>query len=274
MLTGVEVRNKAGELLTLSMETVTNGLYIKEIDGLGPVKATIAKSSSATRDGSQFQSGKREDRNIVITLELEPDYSTEDVRALRNRVYNFFMPNTEVRLRFIDTTAPTQVDISGLVETCEPAIFAKEPQVVISIMCFDPDFVSITPIVLEDETVNDSTETLVAYTGTVGTGVLFTINIDRTVSEITIYHRGPDDVIRTLELSAPLENGDVVTIGTVVGDKFIRRNRLGTESSLLYGRSSQSDWTKLEHGNNHIRVYVTGAAIEYTMTYTPRYGGL
>lgn len=274
MLTSVEVRNNAGELLTLSMETVTNGLYIEDIDGLGPVKATISQSSSATRDGTEFQSGKREARNIVITLGLEPDYSTEDVRALRNRVYNFFMTNTAVHLRVLDSTAPTQVDISGRVESCEPAIFSKEPQVVISILCFNPDFVSVTPVELEGETVNDSDETLVAYAGTVGTGVLFTINIDRTVSEITIYHRAPDDTIKTLELSAPLENGDIVTISTMVGDKYIRMNRLGTTSSLLYGRSSQSDWTKLERGDNYIRVYITGAAIEYTMAYTPRYGGL
>jgi Phage tail protein. len=273
MLTSIEVRNDAGELLTLSMETVTNGLYIEDVDGLGPVKATIASSSSATRDGAQYQSSRRETRNIVITLGLEPDYSTEDVKALRNRLYNFFMTDTIVNLRFIDS-APQSLDISGRVESCEPAIFAKEPQVVISILCFEPDFVAITEVVLEGETVNDSEETLVAYPGTVGTGVVFTINIDRTITEITIYHRGPDDVIKTLELSAPLANGDIVTISTVVGDKYIRLNRLGTTSSLLYGRSSQSDWTKLKRGDNHIRVYITGAAVEYTMAYKPRYGGL
>lgn len=273
MLTSVEVRNNAGELLTLSMETVTNGLYIEEIDGLGPVKATIAKSSSATRHGTQYQSSKREDRNIVITLGLEPDYSTEDVRALRARVYNFFMTDTPVHLRFIDSE-PQSVDISGRVESCEPAIFSKEPQVVISILCFEPDFVNITPIVHSGESVNDSDEELIVYSGTVDAGVVFTINIDRTITEITIYHRGPDDQIKTLELSAPLANGDIVTISTMVGDKYIRRNRLGTVTSLLYGRSSQSDWTTLKKGNNHIRVYITGAAVEYEMAYTPRYGGL
>lgn len=273
MLSSVEVRNSAGELLTLSLEDVSNGLYIEDIEGLGPVKATISQSSSSTRDGTQFQNGRLESRNIVITLGLEPDYATEDVQALRERVYNFFMTNTNVRMRYIDSGG-RQVDISGRVESCEPAIFSREPAVVISVLCFEPDFVNVTPVVHEGESVNDSDEELIVYSGNSGTGVLFTINIDRTVSEITIYHRGPDDSIKTLELSAPLENGDIVTISTVVGDKYIRRNRLGTVSSLLYGRSTQSDWTKLEKGNNYIRVYITGAAIEYSMTYTPRYGGL
>lgn len=273
MLQTIEVRNVAGELLTLSMEVVTNGLYIEDVDGLGPVKAQIAQSDPATRDGTQFHSGKRGARNLVITLGLEPDYSTEDVTDVRDRVYNFFMTNTTVKLRLIDDR-PLTVDISGRVESCEPAIFTREPQVVISIMCFDPDFVNITEVVHESESVNDSDEELILYTGTVGTGVVFTINIDRTVSEITIYHRAPDDQIKTLELSAPLENGDIVTISTVVGDKYIRLNRLGTVSSLLYGRSTQSDWTKLDKGNNYIRVYITGDPIEYTMEYTPRYGGL
>lgn len=273
MLTSVEVRNTAGELLTLSLETVTNGLYIEDIKGLGPVKATIVSSQQSTRDGTQYQSSRRESRNIIITLGLEPDWATEDVQALRERVYNFFMTGEPVRLRFIDSL-PRTVDISGRVEDCDTPLFAKENTVDISILCFDPDFGNTTPVVIDGDSVNDTTETLVTYAGTAKTGVVFTINVDRTISEITIYHRPPDDTIRTMEISVPLLAGDILTVSTVVGDKYIRLNRLGTTSSVLYGRSTQSDWTRLERGANHIRVYITGASVPYTMTYTPRYGGL
>jgi hypothetical protein len=212
-------------------------------------------------------------RNIVLTLGLEPDYSTEDVQALRERVYDFFMSDEPVNLRLIDSL-PRTVDISGRVESCEPKIFSKEPAVVISIVCFEPDFVNTTTLELEGESVEDTDETLVTYSGTAKVCVLFTINIDRTVSEITIYHRAPDDTIKTFELSASLELGDIVTLSTIPGDKYVRLNRLGTVTSLLHGRGSNSDWIQLSKGSNHIRVYITGDPIEYTMTYTPRFGGL
>ncbi len=273
MLTTVEVRNSAGELLSLSMENVTNGLYIEDIDGLGPVKASIASSQSATSPGGNYQSSRREMRNILLKLGLEPDYSIEDVQALRERVYNYFMSDEPVKLRFIDSL-PRTVDIEGRVETCEPDIFAKEPTMNISILCFKPDFVNTTTLTLEGETVNDTEETLVAYPGTAKTGVDFTIHIDRTVSEITIYHRAPDDTIKTFEISAPLELGDIVTVGSNNNNKYVRLNRLGTVSSLMYARGSNSDWIQLSKGANYIRVYITGAAIDYTMDYTPRYGGL
>ena len=273
MLTTIEARNAAGELLTLSLENPNNGLYIEDVDGLDPVKATIATTSSATRAGSQYQSSRREMRNIVITLGLEPDYSVDDIQTLRERVYNHFMTDEVVKLRFIDSL-PRTVDIVGRVETCATPLFAKESTVAISILCFEPDFINSTEVVLEGDSVNDTTETLVTYPGTAKTGVVFTINIDRTVSEITIYHRGPDDAIRSMEISVPLVAGDILTISSVVGDKHVKLNRLGTVTSVLYGKSTQSDWTTLSKGANHIRVYITGASIPYTMTYTPRYGGL
>ncbi len=273
MLSTIEVRNSAGELLTLSMEAVTNGLYIEDIDGLGPVKASIVSSQPATMDGGIFQSTRREMRNIVLKLGLEPDYAVEDVRALRERVYNYFMPGEPINLRLFDSL-PRTVDISGRVETCEPGIFQREPTVDISILCFKPDFINTTSVELEGDTVNDTEETLVQYPGTAKVGVVFEIAPDRNVSEITIYHRAPDDSIKTFELSVPLEAGDILTISSIVGEKFVRLNRLGTVSSVLYGRSTNSEWVQLAKGPNHIRVYVTGAAIPYTMTYTPRYGGL
>jgi hypothetical protein len=183
------------------------------------------------------------------------------------------MSDEPVNLRLIDSL-PRTVDISGRVESCEPKIFSKEPAVVISIVCFEPDFVNTTTLELEGESVEDTDETLVTYSGTAKVGVLFTINIDRTVSEITIYHRAPDDTIKTFELSASLELGDIVTLSTIPGDKYVRLNRLGTVTSLLQGRGSNSDWIQLSKGSNHIRVYITGDPIEYTMTYTPRFGGL
>lgn len=273
MLTYFEVRNPRGELFTLSLEDDSSGFLVEDIDGLEPVKATLVSSSFASIDGSQYQSSRRENRNLTIRLELSPDHLTETVFDLRNKLYRFFMPKLAVNLRFYMSEG-FSVDISGRVESCNPVIFSSEPKVDISIVCFDPDFVDTTPIILSGSTVSTSVDTKVEYTGSVETGFTFALNVDRSLSAFTIYNRLPDNTLQILDFSAPLISGDVLTISTIGGDKSVTRNRAGVVTSLLYGMSPQSSWIEFFPGDNDLRVYATGAAVPYTITYSNRYGGL
>lgn len=273
MLQTVEVRKPSGTLLSLPLENVSNGLYIKEISGLDPVKATIVSSAFAGTDGSQFHSARREERNITMRVELEPDYSVDSVRSLRRRLYQFFMTKSAVDLRFIDDEG-LQVNISGRVESCETPLFTDKPQVDISIICFDPDFVDQTAITTSGNSTSTSTETLYTYVGDVESGFNFKLYVNRTLTQFTIYHRPPDGVMRALDFAASLASGDVVEINTLKGNKYAQLNRSGTISSLLYGISPQSTWHELDEGANYIRVYATGAAIPYDIMYKTRYGGL
>lgn len=273
MLSKVEVRGAQGNLLTLLLEDVVEGLLVEEIEGLDPVKATIVSSSFATMDGAQYQSSRREARNIKIKLGLEPDPTVDTVRTLRKRVYDFFMPKAPVDLRFFMEDGLT-VDIAGRVESCDTPMFAEEPTVDISIINFDPDFLKLTPTVLTGSTTATTTETLVAYDGTVETGIEFVLSVDRTIGEFTIYHRLPNDEVRSLDFSAALVSGDVLKISTVTGNKGATLTRSSVTSPIMYGISPQSNWTELASGDNHIRVYAEGAAIPYTIQYVTRYGGL
>lgn len=273
MLTMVEARTTAGTLLSLPFEDVSDGLIVSDIAGLGPVKATVVTSSFASMDGVQFQSVRREGRNVVIKLDLEPDYSTDSVQDLRDRLYSFFMTKVPISLRFIRSEG-LEVDVDGYVESCEPDIFAKEPKVSISIFCANPDLVDQTPVVITGDTVSDTTETLVSYPGTVETGMVIVLTLDRNLDDLTIFHRAPDDTITSFDLSASMLTGDVLTITTVAGSRSIMLNRSGTVTSLLYGKPSQSTWTEFKHGDNYIRVYALGDPIPYEITYYNRYGAL
>lgn len=273
MLTKVEVRTSQGNLLNLPLDDVSAGLVVENIEGLDPVKATIVSSSFARLDGTQYQSSRREARNVKFRLGLEPDYITDSVSDLRSRLYGFFMPKSEVSLRFIMSSG-LSVDIPGRVESFETPLFTKEPAVDISIVCFDPDFVDPTLVTMSDFSTALETEILVPYSGTVETGVVFSLLVDRVVSEFTIYHRPPDDTFRTLDFSTPLSAGDVLTISTVSGAKGATLTRAATDSSVLYGISPQSNWIELMPGDNYIRVYAAGAAIPFTIDYTTKYGGL
>lgn len=273
MLTKVEVRTVQGTLLTLPLTDISNGVAVEQIDGLDPVKATLVSSSFANMDGEQYHSSRREARNIVFKLGLEPDWAVQAVQDIRRRLYDFFMPKSQTSLRFYMDDGLT-VDIAGVVESFETDHFSKEPKVDISVMCFDPDFIDLDPVTVNGNTVSTSTETVVHYDGTVETGIKFVLNVNRALGEFSIYHRPPDNSLKTLEFAASLVSGDVLTINTLTGSKGATLMRTSTETSILYGISPQSNWIELQPGDNRIRVYAEGAAIPFTMEYTPRYGGL
>lgn len=279
MLTKVEVRTRQGTLLNLPLEDTTSGLFIEEIEGLDPVKATLVSSSFAGVDGEQHHSSRREARDITLKVGIETDYLTNSVRSLRSRLYSFFMPKSEVFLRFVHDD-DFVVDIVGTVEDFNAALFTKEPQANISIRCFGPDFVVPTPVVLDLVTVEAPIEdefawTEIDYEGTVETGFVLEFTLNRVEQAITVYSQSPGGILRQMDFSAILAVGDKLRISTVAGSKGATLTRTNIQSSVLYGITPQSAWLTLEEGINKFRVYATGTpAIPYTLEYLTRYGGL
>ena len=275
MLTKVEVRTDQGALLTLPLQDVSQGLIVESIEGLDPVKATIVSSSFAQLDGEQYQSARREKRNLIINLALEPDYAVGSMQGLRNLLYQFFMTKQRVRLRFFSVGQPT-VDIEGRVESFDAPKFMKDPTARISVLCFDPDFFTPDLVILPGGTVSTTIETTHIYPGTVETGIVFKLLVDRNISEFTLYHRPADDSLRALEFQTPtpMIAGDVLEISTQSGNKYARLTRAGIATSILYGVSPQSNWINLFPGPNKLRVYAEGAAVPYSIDYTTKFGGL
>lgn len=275
MLDKVEVYTEQGVLLNLPMQDISEGYAIQSIDGLDPVKATIVSSAFAQMDGEQYQSSRRDKRNLVITLGLEPDYAVGTVQDLRKRLYGFFMPKSRVRLRFFHTGEPT-VEIYAMVESMDSNKFTMDPTATISLLCFDPDFYNPTPVIFAGNTTSSTTETTHVYPGSVETGIVFRLFVNRPLMEFTIYHRPPDDTLRSMQFGtgASLVANDVVEISTSRGNKYVTLTRSGVKAPYLYGISPQSDWINLFPGSNKLRVYATGAVIPYEIEYTTKYGGL
>lgn len=273
MITLIEATNSQGSVLDLPLDDVSNGLVVEEVEGLDPVKATIVSSGFAQLNGVQYQSSKREQRDIKIKIGLEPDYATNTVAKLRKRLYNHFMPESTVTLRFYDDEG-LEVLISGMVETCEAPQFVEEPQMDVVIACFDPDFWGDAPVVVAGNSVADTTEMTIDYAGSLETGIVFTLNVNRALPQFTLYHRPPDGTLRTLDFNTALQSGDKLTISTIPGSKFATLTRAGVDTSVLYGVSPQSSWIEMRPGLNAFRVYATGAAIPFTIQYTNKYGGL
>lgn len=274
MLQVVEVRTRQGDLLSLPLEDDSSGLRVVEIEGLDPVKATLVSSSFANMDGEEYQSSRREPRNIKLKIELDPVGETDTVYGLRKQIYKFFMPKSEVsfRLYMIDGL---EVDIVGRVETCETALFTQEPTVEISVMCFKPDFYELTPELVPGTTTSGEVPITIDYAGSIETGIQLTLNVDRSLPEFSVYHVPPNDETKTMDFdNFPLVAGDVLTISTVRGAKGATLTRAGVTTSVLYGISPQSNWIELQPGTNTIRVYAEGADIPLTIQYQNKHGGL
>jgi len=274
MLTKIEARNLQGSLLTLSLLDISEGISVEDVQGLDPVKATLVYSDFAGQDLSTFQSARRDRRNIILKLGYEPDYVNTSVRDLRRRLYKWFMPKSLVRLRFYEDDGLV-VDISGRVESNDtPRFGTQDPDATISIVCEDSNFVDLTPRIFSATTTSGSTTSDLTYNGSVETGFVFTLNLDRDINGFTFYNTPPDNSQRSLQFTAPMVAGDTLKISTVPGDKYAILTHAGVDNSVLYGVNPSANWLNLFEGLNKLRVLVAGEPIPWSIAYTDKYGAL
>lgn len=273
MLTIVEATNGQGDTLSLNLLDSSNGYVVKGIDGLNPVAAALTTSSIAQRDGAQPQNARRDTRNIVIKLGLEPDYVSNSVQSLRSDLYSWFITKAEVDLAFyLDDVL--FVVTSGQVESNDNSMFSADPEVDISIICYDPDFFAPEAVTVSEDTVSTTVTETIEYPGTSDAGVIFTLNIDRTMTDFTVYNTGPDNALQTFDVSGEFVSGDVVTINTIPGQRAITLTRSGLTSSVLYYVNGDASWIALKKGTNFFRAFASGDGIPYTLVYTPLYGAI
>jgi hypothetical protein len=283
LLKTLKVVNSRGAQLELPLDDISNGFVVKEIQGLGPVKATLVSSSVANMDGEQYRSSRRESRNIIIKLGLDPDYTQNSVFNLRSQLYEFFMPKTKAELYFTLFDMFTEnlseqyliVKIDGHIETAEPDIFSREPAITISIMCFESDFVNTQEETFSAYTTGTLAQETLTYIGSVETGVVFTLDFSRSADNFIIYGVRPDGTLVHVDISHDFISGDKVEVSSVKGNKFVTLTRNLIKTFLLYELSPQSGWLELYPGDNKIRVQMGGVPDQpYQIRYKNRYGGL
>jgi hypothetical protein len=182
------------------------------------------------------------------------------------------MPKTPVVLRWYNDDA-LYATIDGLVESCEDSPFTQDPEAVASIICFKPNF-TMPAVQVAGNTVSTATEQTVTSGGTVESGYVFTLNINRTLDAFSLFNRRPNGDMAQLDVTYNFLAGDVVKISTQPNNKYITLTRAGVTSSILYAVTAGGKWGPLWPGANYIRALATGAAIPFTIDYIPLLGGL
>lgn len=282
MITKVEVYgvHRAPALSLGGFMPSDDPVVIRNLDGIGPVKAEITTTPSGTSRGETFQSSSATKRNIVLTLGLNPNWSTQTMSNLRQMLYSYFMTEQWCKLRFYSDELPA-TDIEGYVESFEPNIFSEDPEIQISIINPKPDFIEIDATIFKgvvDIGGDDATWLEVAYEGNVSSGL--EIRVDRSVDRPT--YSGP------LTISVENFKGvqaivvNPVTIDTVKSFKMSSvqnqkrvQNEViadGTITNLI--KLMSGVWPELQPGDNLINVKADQPGQTLTLAYFNRFGGL
>lgn len=274
MLNRLETVSNRGQVLNLRLTDPSNGYLIQDIQGLDPVPAVMTSSAFANQDGEQYQNSRREKRNIVLKIELKAEYLNRTVQELRNDLYQIFMPKLAGVFRFHFDGLWKPVEIDWRVESFDCPIFTKDPVATISLICYDPDFHELEPLIMNGQTTAGEVSFNLPYKGTVDTGFLFRIMPNRSISGFTIYHTPEGQQTRQMDVTYNMGSGDNMRINTQPGEKEAVWYSGTLARSVLWAIDPVSSWLRLQPGNNNIRVLTPGVWIPWTIEYVNKYGGL
>lgn len=303
MLYAVTVTNFKGESLRMELSNPEkSGLTIYNITGISAPTGTINTTDVATIDGSLFNSARAQSRNIVLTIAMW-DQDNEMIETYRHRTYKYFPVKKPLTLEF-ETDERVSV-IEGYVESNDVTIFTKQEYTQISIICPDPYFRSRTPVetvftgvdplfefIFSNESIDKSlllmgeirTDTVytINYNGDADVGIVITIQVSGDVRGLTIYnvdtseHMSLDDNAIELITGSMIKEGDIITISTIKGKKYVRLQRGIKVYNILNSVTKGDDWIQITQGANVLAYTVTSGLdnIRFTITNYELYEGV
>ena len=291
MLTQIKAYSSLQSAPTLYLSEIGRAendlVQIRNIDGLDPVVASVGTTPYGSSDGEAYVGSSVLSRNIVLTLHPNPDWNTWSHEALRRILYSYFMPKQDVRLVFYSDDM-TEVEIYGVVESFAANMFSKDPEYLASIICMDPYFRTIEPIVLTGNN-NPEIPIQIDYGGNIPGGIY--VRIDRVSgatnpTEATIQignpkltsfkvDVGPNPLVkdsRYFEMSSYPRNKYVQNVYTADDGAVTKGSRKSLLSNIVVKEGSQ--WPMLLPGMNTFAVNTDNGIQNWTLQYYELYGGL
>jgi Phage tail protein len=252
----------------------TDLIQIRNIDGLDPVKASVNTSLYGSVDGAAYVGGSIASRNIILTVHPNPDWDIWSYEALRRLIYSYFMPKQPTRLVFESDDIPP-VEISGIVESVEVNPFSKDQEFLISIVCPDPHFTALEPIVLTGQS-NMSEPIIVDYNGNIETGINVKISHVSDPVPNTMEIRIGDPQVRDLAVGAGVSASMYFEMNSIAMRKYVQNINIGTGviTNLLSKVFVGSTWPLFQPGENEFFIITDQGVQDWELTYFERFGGL
>lgn len=282
MLTGVSVlslRTSDPSLDFSIVDAANDTVQLQDIQGLGPVKATINTTPFGSVDGELYNGSSIGSRNIVMTFGLNPQWNLgEDMATLRATLYDYFMSKAWVRLTLTSTHMP-DVQIDGYVESFEPNMFSKDPEIQVSIICPQPNFIATAPTVVGDTVKATSADTplVIDYEGSLPVGFLLDFGSTSPVTPIVTV-KNTAITAEQLIVTAPatITATRKFTLSTVQGNKYVRLMTGDVvNNNMLSDITEGMKWPQLIPGSNDFIVAATVLPDSpWSMSYIAQYGGI
>lgn len=278
MIKSVTITNHLDESIKLDLfNPEESGFIIKNIEGLGPVKANINFKELATNDGSIDNSARLSSRNIVMSLQFMESPTIEETRL---KSYKYFPIKRNIK--FLIETDSRICETIGRVETNVPTIFSNAEGCQISILCSNPYFYSagengtnqtifygtdplfefpfsnesLTEDLIEFGSIENRTEGTIYYDGDAEIGITIQIHAVGEAEGLVIYNtktreimRINDDKLKSL-MGSGIQAGDEITITTSRGEKGIYMLRSGVVTNILNSLEKPIKWFQLSKGDN------------------------
>lgn len=267
-------RNSYSQAITREINlSVESEFSLKDVGGLGPVKAAVSTMDSATEAGSILVNAQDGNRNIVLKVGFEPVYEIgSTVTRLRRELMQVFMPKTTVELEF-DAGQMGRMFITGTVESHEPTIFSKDPGVVISIICNEPYFDGSNAVMEMIPSFDSNLNFVVPFAGEVPVGFEFEFTIavaNNAKAELRNLNLG-----RFIALTREFRVGDLVRFSTVRKARRVEIVRDGVVIDSLENFTGSLSQMDLQNGDNYFWFNWGGVeTINPRIRYTMKYGGL
>ena len=255
----LKIENQNGDILNL---TENNAYDVLKVEGLNPPSASLNYSEISNYDGSIYNSGRLENRNIVLTIKIH-----NPAEENRINLYKYFQMKKQVRIYYENNTRAVYID--GRIETFECDYFSINETVQISIICNDPywkeehkteiEFSRVIslfefPMDIPPEGIEFSRiETLLSTfinNSEIETGV--TIEFRANTNHIL----NPKFINRTTQeffkVIFDMNKSDVIRINTRRGNKSVTLIRNGIETNIINNMVRGSSWIQLAPSTNEL----------------------
>lgn len=250
---------------TIDFSTDRNFCLYK-IDGLDPPPATLNFSTIANVDGKIYNSGRINERNLVLYVKIFPDIETN-----RNILYRHFPIGQKVRIFYRNDLHNVYID--GYVESFECDFFTNNEIAQISIICNDPYFRSVEksttiisivhnyfefpfsipvddPIVISDR--NYYVEEIV-NSGTIQTGMI--VEFEAIGDNVLNPWLENKTTGQKMVVNAEIDTGEKIIVNTNKHNLSVTKVFTdGRRENILNAMGDGFQWVRLAAGENRISV--------------------
>jgi hypothetical protein len=250
----------------------TEPYLVKVISGLEPVTQTVSLADKA-EEGSGFQGKRPDNRQIIIQLGFQPDYSLgQSVESLRRALYPMIVPKLDYSCSVVllneDETEKWQT--WGQVSKMPTNPFSKDPEMQIVIDCLGPYWLGADYVHPSPSDLSGKSSFSINNIGDAPTGWEIVVGITAAKTNFEIF-RGDNKAWVLITYNFAI--GDQITINTTMGNRNLTLLRGGVTTNLLQYFSPNSSYFQMDGGvNNFLPLYT-----QYTVKswkHTPRFLGI